>query len=105
MNVMLEYVFAFSITITAEFMVFWILLRKEPLKLFMYSVLVNSLTWPIANYAYNNVLNNFLFVEAFVFLAEIILIKLLLEIKYRKALYISFIANLITGAISLLFIL
>lgn len=40
------------ITITVEYLIYLLVLRKEPLKLAVYSVLVNSFTLPLATYGY-----------------------------------------------------
>lgn len=103
MNLTIHYIFALIITILAEFVIFWIFIRKNPSKLLLYSVLINCFTLPLATYAYQNILNSLLPAETFVFLVEIPLIKWLLEIKYSKSMLMSFIANLITGLIGLVF--
>lgn len=103
MNLMIQYVFALLITIFVEFAVYTVSIRKDFLKLFLYSVLINSFTLPLANYGYQNVLRNFYAIEILVVLSESILIMLLLRIKYTRALLISFVANFITALISLLF--
>jgi hypothetical protein len=94
---------ALIVTILVEFVVYFVFIRKKPLKLFLYSALINSFTLPIATYGYQNILNNLLVVETLVFLAEIPLIKLLLEIKYSKSLLLSFVANFATSLIGLIF--
>jgi len=99
---MIQYVLALLITILTEAIVFWIFIRK-PIKSFLYSALINSFTLPLATYSYQNILNNLLIIEILVVIVESILIMLLLKMKYFKALYISFIANLITALIGVLF--
>jgi hypothetical protein len=76
---------------------------KNPLRIFFYAALINLFTLPIANYLYQNISNNFLLIELGVFLIEWILIMVLFEMKYYQALLLSFVANFITAAISLLF--
>jgi len=105
MNLMIQYLLALLITILVEFVIIWVFIRKEPSKLFLYSILMNSFTLPIATYGYQDILNNLFVIEILVVFAESILIMLLLRIRYVKALCISFIANLITALISLLFFL
>ena len=87
-------------TIIIEFFILWLFVRKNPLRIFFYAALINLFTWPIANYIYQNILNNFLLIELGVFFIEWILIMALFEIKYFRAILISFIANFITAAIS-----
>jgi len=100
---MIQYLLALVVTIIFEFIIIWIFIRKKPLKILLYSTLINSLTLPIATYGYQNILKNFYVIEILVIFTESILIKLLLRIKYTKALLISFIANFITALIGLLF--
>jgi len=90
-------------TIIIEFFILWIFIRKKPLRIFFYTALINLFTLPIANYIYQNILNNFLLIELGIFLIEWILIMVLFEIKYYRAMLISFIANFITAAISFIF--
>ena len=90
------------VTIIIEFFILWLFIRKNPLRIFFYAALINLSTLPIANYLYQNISNNFLLIELAVFLIEWILIMVLFEIKYYRALLLSFVANLITAVISLL---
>jgi len=64
---------------------------------------MNLATHPPALYLYQNLWPNFIAIELVVFLVESILLMLLLGVKYKKALLLSFIANLITATTSLLF--
>ncbi len=103
MSPMYWYILSLIITIVIEFSVIWIFVRKDTSKLFLYAVLINSFTLPIATFSYQNLINNFYLIEVLVIFAESILIMLLLKIKYSKALLISFVANFVTAMISLLF--
>lgn len=106
---MAEYLTALVITIAVEFAVYVVFIRKDALHLFLYSVLINCLTHPPAFYFYSKLYYfsgvtdsfniYFIIVELIVFLAEIILIKYLLNVKTFKAVIISFSANFITAAI------
>jgi len=104
MNLQQQFIIALIVTILIEFIILLILTREKPLKVFFFSILINSLTLPLAWYLQLNFLNNFLITEAFVFLLEIGLIMALFEVKYLKATIFSFIANFITALMSLLFI-
>jgi len=103
MSPMYWYILSLIITIVIEFSVIWIFVKKDTSKLFLYTVLINSFTLPLATFSYQNLINNFYLVEALVIFAESILIMLLLKTKYPRALLISFVANFITAMISLLF--
>ncbi len=98
---MINLILALLITIIVEFLIFYLFLRKSPLKLLIYSVLINSFTLPLATYIYVYILNNFLIVEISVVLVESVLIMLLMEIKYKKSVLISLIANLVSAIIGL----
>lgn len=89
------------ITILIEWGVVYFFIRKDLLRLFLYVLLINSFTLPIATYFYQNILNNLFFIECMVLFVESFLIMWLLEIKYKKALLISFVANFITFLIGL----
>jgi len=102
MSIGVQHLIALTITIMVEFNVIWIIIRKKPLELFIYSVLVNSLTLPLATYGYYYVLNNLFLIELIVVLAESLLLMILLRLKYPKALAISFAANFITALIGFL---
>lgn len=103
MNPVVLHVFALIFTIFVESIIIWLFIKKEPHKIFFYAVLINSFTVPVATYTYQNILNNFLFIEFFVFILEVFLIMLLLEIKFKKAVLVSFMANFVTSAIGFLF--
>lgn len=87
------------VTVVVEFLILYIILRSSILKILFYSLLINSLTLPIATYIYQNLLENLFMVEILVIVAESILIMVLFEIDYKKALIISLIANGITALI------
>lgn len=94
--------FVLGFTIIIEFFVYCLFIKKNYLGLIFYSVLINSFTNPLANLIYGFGINIFL-IELFVFLGEVFLIKYLVNVDYKKAILISFIANLATGLVSLLF--
>ena len=99
---MIPYLLAWLTTIIVEFVIIWFFIRKAPLKLLLYSLLINSFTLPIATYSYLNIINNIYFIELSVILAESLLIILLLKINYKKAFLISLVANFITALIGFL---
>jgi hypothetical protein len=89
-------------TIIIEFALLWILVRRSPAKLLLYSALVNCVTWPVATLVYRGVFVQFFFIEILVFAAEAVMLKLLLRIKLKNAALLSLAANSITAAIGLL---
>jgi hypothetical protein len=100
---MLTFISSLVVTIILEFLVFWIFIREYPAKIFLYSVLINSFTLPLALYSYYNLIPHLLVVESLVVLSESFLIMLLFEVKYFKALIMSLVANLATAVVGLLF--
>jgi hypothetical protein len=96
------YLILWLLTVVIEFIIIWAFIRDKPLKLLFYSFLINSFTLPIATYSYINIISNWLIVEICVTLAESVILKLLLETKYRNALLISTAANSATALLGLL---
>jgi hypothetical protein len=84
------------ITIIIEFIILWLFKREKPLILFLYSILINSITLPLATYSYLYLYPNLILIEILVVLVEALIIKFLLEVHYKKAILISFVANLCT---------
>jgi len=95
-------VLALILTILIEYAVYFAVIWQDPPRLFLYSALVNSFTNPLFNYLYNYELHNLWLLEIAVALVECFLIKHLLEIGYRKAMLISFLANLASLLIGLI---
>lgn len=104
------YFTALFITIAVEFIIYFIFIRKTLFKTLLYAVIINCLTHPLAYLAYTQIINNyevnslfniyFLIIELIVFLAEIVLIKILFRFGWRKSALISFSANLVTALLS-----
>lgn len=99
---MTNLIIALTITIIVEFLILYIILKNSPFKILFYSLLINSLTLPVATYIYQNLLENLFIIEIFVIIAESILIMVLFKIDYKKALIISIIANGITALIGII---
>lgn len=99
---MIHYLLAWFTTIVIEFVIIWLFIREAPFKLFLYSLLINSFTLPIATYSYINIINNIYFIELTVILVESPLIMLLININYKKAFLISFVANFVTSLMGFL---
>jgi hypothetical protein len=93
--------FYLSITIFIEFIIYAIVIRKNIPSLFIYCLLINLVTWPLANLFYS-FFGVFLIIELCVFAVESILIKYIVDISWKKAAIISLIANLITAIVGLI---
>ncbi len=96
-------------TIIVEYVIYIFIQRSKPLLLLVAAILINCITQPPAFYAYNYFINStfdlpsivyFLVIEITVFVIEIFLIKLLLQISYKRSVFVSFSANLITALLS-----
>ena len=90
------------LTILIEFIIIWIFIRENPEKLLFYSLIINSITLPLATFIYIYLFHNFLLIEIAVFLVETFLLKIILELKYEKAVLISLIANFISALVGIL---
>lgn len=93
---MLTYLFLFLVGYNLEFLVVSLILKQFTAKIYFVVFLVNLITYPIALYIYLNIFHNYLLVELSVVLIESIIYYYLIKIKFTKALYISFFANLIS---------
>nr|WP_319374811.1 hypothetical protein [uncultured Methanobacterium sp.] len=94
---MYDFIFLWILTVCIEFLIIWLFIRKDPLKLLFYSLLINSITLPLATYSYYFLNSSFILTETAVLLVETVLLKLLLEIGYPRALSIALVANIITA--------
>jgi hypothetical protein len=93
--------FYLAVTIIIEFIVYIIAIRKNIALLFLYCILINAVTWPLANIFYD-ISGLFWIIEIFVFALECILIKYLMNISWKRAIILSLIANLITALIGII---
>ncbi len=89
------------LTIIIEYLVFLWFIKKDYLNLFLYSLIINSITLPAGTYLIWHGWSFFV-VEMGIFIAETILIKFLLKQRWREALKISLAANGITSLLSFL---
>jgi hypothetical protein len=97
-----DLVAALAVTIVIEFTILYALIRQDPSRLILYSILINSFTNPLFNYLYNYRLHDVYLLEMLVVLAESVLLMSLLEISYPKSLLISAAANAASYLIGLL---
>lgn len=89
--------FLFFLTIALEFILIQFMIKIPLKKSLLYIILINCITWPLANFLYIYFIKNWFMVELMVFIGEGFLIKQLFEIKYTRAFIISFILNAITA--------
>ncbi len=94
--------FALLLTILTEYAVYLLIVRRDPFQLLLYSVLINSFTNPLFNYLYNYQFHDLYPLEMATVLVESILIALLMEVRFPKALLISLTANLASLLVGLL---
>jgi len=99
---MYSLVVAWILTIFIEFLIIWHFQRKKPLNLLFYSFLVNSITLPLASYTYFHIYPNLIMVEVLVVIIEVVFLKYLLNVEYKRAILISFAANLSTFLVGVL---
>jgi len=91
------------LTVALEALVWYIILRRNVLTLVFYSLLINSLTLPLAQFFYLYFLDNLVLMEALVVLVEVPLVYLLLRVTLRQALYLSVLANLVSALVGLIY--
>ncbi len=94
--------FPLILTIIIEFIIIWLFIKDNPLKLFFYSILVNMVTLPLATYLYIYFYQNLLVLEGSVVMVEALLLKFLLELDYKKAILISLTANFATFMVGII---
>lgn len=92
---------ALLLTIIVEFFVICFFVDESAIRVLFYSVLINGFTQPLAMIALY-LFGGFILVEFLVFLVEVPLLMVLLEIKFRIGFKVSFIANLLTASMSLI---
>ena len=108
----MKYLVPLLITIAVEYIILLLFIRKKPLLVFFFCVLINTFTQPLATVFYRYLLVDFSYtlllpeqipffiVEICVVLIESVLIMLLFKLKYLKSLLISIVANFITAILS-----
>ena len=89
------------ITILVEFAVIALWLRRDISLILLNTVLINTLTLPLATLVYQQWLPNLLVVEIAVAGVEALLISILLRVPLPRALALSVTANGITAIIGL----
>jgi hypothetical protein len=102
MSLIQDLMAALVLTIFIEFLIYVLSIGKDPIMLLLYSTLINSFTNPLFNYFYIFNYYNFYSLEIAVIVVESILIKLLAEVSYSRAIAVSAAANLASMIIGML---
>jgi len=92
-QLLLSLVSALIGTILIEFLTLFLLIRSEPVNLFIYTILINGVTNPLMNYGLIFLDIPLLALETGVVLTEMILIWLLFCVNLRYACICSLCAN------------
>jgi hypothetical protein len=94
MSFIQELMVALILTIFVEFLIYLIGIKKDPKMLLLYCILINSFTNPLFNYLYIYELYEFYLLEIAIIAAEGVLIGLLTEVSFSRAIAVSVAANL-----------
>lgn len=100
---MLTLIISFLVTVVIEFVILLLLTKKSWKELLPIVFFINAFTQPLANYIYRYVFYNFLVIEIGVVLVEGVLLRLLLALNGKRAIFFSLLTNSITAALSILF--
>lgn len=97
------FITSWVLTVTLEALVWRVVLKDRPTGLVLfYSVLINSLTLPLAQYLYLYLLQNLLIMEVLVVLVETPLLYLLFRVEASRAFFLAVVANLVSALVGLL---
>jgi|SRR3989344_4707559 len=103
MNYFLEIILFFLINLLIEVCIVILFIKERFFKILLYILLINFVSWPIANLMYSLNVNIFV-VEILVFIFEFIFIMALFNLSYKKALVLSFAINITSFVIGLIFL-
>jgi hypothetical protein len=90
------------LTVSIEALLLWIILKNRPWQVLIFSILINSLTLPLAIYMYQYLITNLILVELLVVILEGFLLKVLFLLPYKKAFIISLAVNIVTALVGIL---
>jgi hypothetical protein len=96
MNLLVNLLFYLILTILLEYIVYLLILNKKSFNLIVFVILINLVSWPISNFLSGFEIN-FYIIEIFVMLVEIPIIKILLNTRLSKSVFISLTANFFTA--------
>jgi hypothetical protein len=99
MNILL---YSLLLTILIEFFILFIFLRENPVRILLYTILINCLTLPLATTGYHYVISNLILIEIMVIITETLFFRFLFKIRYTKAFTVSLAANLVSAVMGLL---
>jgi len=99
MNNLLNAIFSFLILVLLEFIIIKLFTKKRVLYTLGICILINLFTWPFANLIFSFFINlvSLILVEIGVIIIESAFVMIFFKIKYKKAFFISFLANFITA--------
>lgn len=109
-----DYILALGLTIVTEFLVYLLFFREEKrAKLFLWAVVINFITNPLANLFYFIAITNFtgeysgvtafVIIESLVTISEVFLIKFLMKCDTGKAARVSIVANMVTASLGIVY--
>jgi hypothetical protein len=102
MSFIQELMVALILTIFVEFLIYLFGIKKDPKMLLLYCILINSFTNPLFNYLHIFELYEFYLLEIAVIAVEGVLIGLLAEVSYSRAIAVSVAANLASVIVGML---
>ena len=91
----------FLLTFIIELIIFYLILRRDYTQTTFYVLLINAFSWPIANLIYG-FWGHLVFIELAVFFVEGFIIMLLFNLNWKKAFFMSFVANIVSAAVGLI---
>ena len=94
MNLLPYFISALLLTILCEFFVLLLLIRKDPKKIALSSVVINLVTNPGMNFFYLIYDVPILILELLVILIEMIILKYFLRISWEYALFCAIVINI-----------
>lgn len=106
---MINFVFAFFLTFIIELFVIWLILSRDfELKMLLQIVFLINLfslpfVWFVFPYFISDYTNSLLLSEIFVLFFEALLLSTLLSLNFSRAVFVSFVANLISFLVGFLF--
>lgn len=88
---------ALTLTVLMEFPVIYLFIREKPGRTLLCTLLINLFTLPLATFSYIYLLPNLVIIEALVVVWELLLIKLIFQVKFSTAFIISLAANTVSA--------
>jgi hypothetical protein len=102
MSFIQELMIALILTIFVEFPIYLVGVKKDPKMLLLYCILINSFTNPLFNYLYVYEIHEFYLLEIAIIMVEGVLIGLLAEVSFSRAIAVSVAANLASMIVGML---